>query len=220
MWGTVTAAPKQRAGHSPKLAANFDETKGYRVLIERQSRALTKRLHHRAIGAKLGPVAVGTITPRSRNAMTQSDPLLLDNQLCFALYATSLAVTQLYKPLLAPLGLTYPQYLIMLILWEGDGLPLKAIGDRLGQKSGALTPVIKRLESDGLVQRLRRSDDERNLEIRLTAKGQQLRQQATEVHACILRSCATDVEQLGQLKTMLDQLRERLVQSSPEVFAQ
>ncbi len=152
--------------------------------------------------------------------MTQSDPLLLDNQLCFALYATSLAVTQLYKPLLAPLGLTYPQYLIMLILWEGDGLPLKAIGDRLGQKSGALTPVIKRLENDGLVQRLRRSDDERNLEIRLTTKGQQLRQQALEVNACILRSCATDVEQLGQLKATLDQLRERLVQSSPEVFAQ
>lgn len=152
--------------------------------------------------------------------MPSSDPLLLDNQLCFSLYATSLTLTQLYKPLLAPLGLTYPQYLVMLILWQGDGLPLKAIAERLGQKSGALTPVIKRLANDGLVQRLRSSNDERNLEIRLTARGQQLRQQALQVNACILRSCATDLAQLGQLKLMLDTLRERLLQANPDLLAQ
>ena len=80
--------------------------------------------------------------------MSDNACLLLDNQLCFSLYSTSLAMTQLYKPLLEPIGITYPQYLILLILWETDGLSLKSVADRLGQKSGALTPVIKRMEEE------------------------------------------------------------------------
>ena len=103
------------------------------------------------------------------------DIMPLDRQLCFSLYSASLAMTQLYKPLLEPLGLTYPQYLIMLILWEHDGVSLKDIGAKLGQKSGALTPVLKRLEQDGRVERIRDEKDERALNIRLTEKGKALR---------------------------------------------
>ena len=109
-----------------------------------------------------------------------TDIMPLDRQLCFSLYSASLAMTQLYKPLLEPLGLTYPQYLIMLILWEHDGVSLKDIGTKLGQKSGALTPVLKRLEQDGLVERVRDEKDERALNIRLTEKGKELRTEACQ----------------------------------------
>src|SRR5439155_24290568 len=85
----------------------------------------------------------------------------LDRQLCFALYSSSLAMTKLYKPLLDPLGLTYPQYLVMLVLWEGDGIAVSELGQRLQLDSGTLTPLLKRLEASGLVQRRRDSADER-----------------------------------------------------------
>src|SRR5215470_15501153 len=95
--------------------------------------------------------------------------LKLDHQLCFALYSASLAMTKLYKPLLDPLGLTYPQYLAMLVLWEGDGIGVSDLGQRLQLDSGTLTPLLKRLEAAGLVQRLRDSDDERRVLLQLTA---------------------------------------------------
>src|SRR5438270_12845677 len=104
-----------------------------------------------------------------------SDPaLLLDNQLCFALYSTSLAMTKLYKPLLDELGLTYPQYLVMLVLWEGDGLMVSELGQRLYLDSGTLTPLLKRLEASGLVSRMRDVDDERRVRVHLTAAGRKL----------------------------------------------
>lgn len=143
--------------------------------------------------------------------MANTDPLLLDNQLCFSLYSTSLAMTQLYKPLLEPLGLTYPQYLILLILWEKDGVALKDIGERLGQKSGALTPVLKRLEQEGHISRGRSSEDERALAVYLTAQGRALKQQAAAVNQCLLASCQVDIQQLQELKQQLDQLRQRLL---------
>src|SRR5215207_10693392 len=86
--------------------------------------------------------------------------LRLDNQLCFALYSTSLAMTKLYKPLLDELGLTYPQYLAMLVLWERDGLMVSELGERLSLDSGTLTPLLKRLEGSGLVARIRNVEDE------------------------------------------------------------
>ena len=89
------------------------------------------------------------------DAPTSSAMLLLDNQLCFALYSTSLAMTKLYKPLLEALGLTYPQYLVLLVLWEQDGLTVSELGERLFLDSGTLTPLLKRLESSGLVSRQR-----------------------------------------------------------------
>ncbi|GAA3916245.1 MarR family transcriptional regulator [Litoribacillus peritrichatus] len=143
----------------------------------------------------------------------KEDALLLDNQLCFSLYTTSLAMTQLYKPLLEPIGLTYPQYLIMMILWEEDGIGLKDIGARLNQKSGALTPVMKRLEEDGLLQRVRVPDNERQLDIRLTAKGKALKAEAYKVNQCIVESCGVPVDELIELKGTLDKLRASLLKT-------
>ena len=101
--------------------------------------------------------------------------LRLDRQLCFALYSSSLAMTQIYKPLLAALGLTYPQYLVMLVLWEAEGLSVSQLGQRLSLDSGTLTPLLKRLESLGHIERRRASDDERRVDIFLTPAGRKLR---------------------------------------------
>src|SRR6476620_5280999 len=97
--------------------------------------------------------------------------LRLDNQLCFALYSASLAMTKLYKPLLEELGLTYPQYLAMLALWEQDGLMVSELGERLSLDSGTLTPLLKRLEAAGFVSRIRDVQDERRVHIHLTTTG-------------------------------------------------
>ncbi|WP_319411080.1 MarR family transcriptional regulator [uncultured Cohaesibacter sp.] len=142
-----------------------------------------------------------------------TDIMPLDRQLCFSLYSASLAMTQLYKPLLAPLGLTYPQYLIMLILWEHDGVSLKDIGGRLGQKSGALTPVLKRLEQDGLVQRIRDEKDERALNIKLTEQGEALRKEAAKVGPCVAEACGMPIPELVALKAKLEELRTNLLAS-------
>ena len=96
---------------------------------------------------------------------TPNEALLLDNQLCFALYSASLAMTRLYKPLLDELGLTYPQYLAMLVLWEQDGVMVSELGDRLSLDSGTLTPLLKRLEAGGLVSRIRDVQDERRVHV-------------------------------------------------------
>lgn len=142
--------------------------------------------------------------------MTQRDPLTLDNQLCFALYSTSLAMTQAYKPLLEPLGLTYTQYTIMLILWEQDGVTLKFIAERLGQKSGSLTPVIKRMESEGLVKRIRGKDDDRALNIALTDAGKTLRVRGLEVNRCLAESCGISLQEMETLKNTLLELKKRI----------
>src|SRR3954467_10719297 len=106
--------------------------------------------------------------------ITPDQALLLDNQLCFALYSTSLAMTKLYKPLLEELGLTYPQYLVMLVLWEEDGPMVSGLGERLFLDSGTLPPLLKRLETAGLVARVRDTQDERRVHITLTAAGRKL----------------------------------------------
>lgn len=139
-----------------------------------------------------------------------ADYLKLDKQLCFALYSTSLAMTKLYKPLLEKLGLTYPQYLVMCILWERDGLALKDIAEQLHIDSGALTPVIKRLEAQGLLQRQRQPDNERTLEIDLTSTGQALREQAGEIPLQIGMACATSEDEIHQLRDQLQRLRANL----------
>src|SRR5450631_1070027 len=103
-------------------------------------------------------------------------PLLLGNQICFSLYSTAHAFNRVYKPLLDRLGLTYPQYLVMLVLWERDGLAVKEIGERLFLDSGTLTPLLKRLEAAHLVKRTRSSADERQVLVALTAQGAGLRE--------------------------------------------
>jgi MarR family transcriptional regulator, organic hydroperoxide resistance regulator len=147
----------------------------------------------------------------SDNSLFPNNPLLLDNQLCFALYSTSLAMTQFYKEPLSAIGLTYPQYTVMLILWEQDGVSLKYISDALGQKSGALTPVIKRMEVDGLVQRLRGVDDDRSLSIALTEKGKKLREQGLEVNRCVAEACGINMDEVVALREQLVALRKKLV---------
>jgi len=97
--------------------------------------------------------------------------LMLDNQLCFALYSTSLMMTKTYKPLLQALGLTYPQYLAMLVLWENEGITVSEISARMLTDPGSLTPLLKRLESEGLLQRQRSSQDERVVQLYLTRQG-------------------------------------------------
>src|SRR6202521_5867464 len=113
-------------------------------------------------------------------------PLLLGNQLCFAIYSTAHAFNRVYKPLLDRLGLTYPQYLVMLVLWEGDGLTVKEIGERLFLDSGTLTPLLKRLEAAGRVHRTRDHADERQVRVTLTDAGRALREQAAAVPPMLL----------------------------------
>ena len=102
----------------------------------------------------------------------------IDEKLCFALYSSSLAMLQQYKPMLAAIGLTYPQYLVMLVLWEGDGVSIKHLAERLGQDPGSVTPLVKRLEESGFLVRQRDAHDERNLNIELTRSGRALQDKA------------------------------------------
>jgi DNA-binding MarR family transcriptional regulator len=139
--------------------------------------------------------------------------LLLDNQLCFALYSTSLLMTKVYKPLLQELGLTYPQYLAMMVLWQGDGITVGDISARLLTDPGSLTPLLKRLEAEGLLKRIRSSADERVVELFLTDKGRALREQARAIPTCIVEASQQSIEQLAALKKELVALRNSLQQA-------
>ncbi|HEY1231193.1 MAG TPA: MarR family transcriptional regulator [Ramlibacter sp.] len=145
-----------------------------------------------------------------QNAAFRDQALRLDNQLCFALYSASLAMTKLYKPLLDELGLTYPQYLAMLALWEEDGLSVSQLGERLRLDSGTLTPLLKRLEAQGLVSRLRAVEDERRVHLMLTAAGRKLRARAEKIPGCILEASQCSLAELGQLTRQVQLLRDRL----------
>jgi DNA-binding MarR family transcriptional regulator len=143
---------------------------------------------------------------------SKTDTMLqLDNQLCFALYSTSLAMTRLYKPLLDELGLTYPQYLVMLVLWEKDGLMVSELGERLYLDSGTLTPLLKRLEASGLVTRLRDVADERRVHITLSPAGRKLKTQAAQIPGCILSASQCAIPELITLTQQVQALRERLL---------
>ena len=147
----------------------------------------------------------------SKRASPSTAPdLLLDHQLCFALYSTSLSMTKIYKPLLAGLGLTYPQYLVMLVLWESDGLMVSEIGDRLFLDSGTLTPLLKRLESGGLIVRFRDERDERCVRVKLSPEGRRLRARAARIPACILDSVQCTVPQITGLVDDIKALRKKL----------
>ncbi len=142
------------------------------------------------------------------------EPLLaLDNQFCFALYSASHAMTKTYKPLLDKLGLTYPQYLVMLVLWEQDGILVKDIGARLYLDSGTLTPLLKRLEASGLVARQRDASDERQVRITLTPAAIALKEQARTIPPQILCASGQSVSELGDLKARLAKVRGDLFKS-------
>src|SRR5882672_7684983 len=137
-------------------------------------------------------------------------PLQLDNQICFAVYSTAHAFNRVYKPLLDRLGLTYPQYLVMLVLWERDDVPLKDIGEKLFLDSGTLTPLLKRLEAADLIKRTRSTEDERQVLIALTPQGHALREKAPAVPQAILAASACSMGELFEMKNELVALRDKL----------
>lgn len=136
--------------------------------------------------------------------------LHLDNQLCFLFHRISRELTAAYRPLLADLGLTYPQYLVMLVLWERDGMTVGEIGERLSLDSGTLSPLIRRLESAGIVSRRRATADERRVTVHLTAVGRDLEQRAAEVPGALAAQLADDAAQFEQAKVSLTALLDRL----------
>ncbi|ACI51442.1 transcriptional regulator, MarR family [Gluconacetobacter diazotrophicus PA1 5] len=138
----------------------------------------------------------------------------LEHFLCFALYSTSHAFNRVYKPLLDAIGLTYPQYLVMTVLWEQDGLLVGQIGEKLALESSTLTPLIKRLEAGGLLQRTRDTKDERQVRVTLTSQGRALEAQAASIPACILEATGRTPEQLMRLKSEIDALRNQLEQAA------
>ncbi|MBU6492746.1 MAG: MarR family transcriptional regulator [Burkholderiales bacterium] len=142
---------------------------------------------------------------------SSSDDLRLENQLCFALYSTSLAMTKIYKPLLDAIGLTYPQYLVMLVLWESDGLMVSEIGERLFLDSGTLTPLLKRMEANGLLSRLRDADDERRVRVKLSKAGNDLKGTAAGIPSCIRQLSGCSVSELISLSQSVKAFRQRLV---------
>lgn len=147
-----------------------------------------------------------TIAKRSK----ASDPLALDNQLCFALYAASGLVTRAYRPLLEPLGLTYPQYLVMLVLWEQAPRAVKDLGQALDLDSGTLTPLLKRMEAAGLVARTRDAGDERRVLISLTDKGAALHAEAAKIPAALACELHLPLDQIIDLRTTLQDLARRM----------
>jgi DNA-binding MarR family transcriptional regulator len=141
-------------------------------------------------------------------------PPLLDDQLCFALYSTGLAMNKLYRKLLRKLDLTYPQYLVMLVLWEREGVTVSDIGARLFLDSATLTPLLKRLESAGLVARTRSTQDERQVEVSLTEAGRALRRDAAAIQEGVLCAAACAPGDLMALKGQLETLRGKLADNT------
>src|SRR5215813_1371507 len=136
----------------------------------------------------------------ARKPVAIDQPLKLDNQICFAVYSAAHAFNRFYEPALDRLGLTYPQYLVMLALWERDGVPLKDIGERLILDSGTLTPLLKRLEMAQLVKRTRSTEDERQVLIALTPQGQALKEKARAVPSSLLSASACSIAELSAMK--------------------
>jgi DNA-binding MarR family transcriptional regulator len=138
------------------------------------------------------------------------DLLRLDLQVCFALHAASRAFNGVYRKLLRDTGLTYPQYLVMLVLWEHGEMPVKRLGELLRLDSGTLSPLLKRLESAGLVVRERSREDERSVRVRLTETGQELRERAAEVPRMIIEASGLDRQEMVDLRARLRLLTEVL----------
>ena len=146
-------------------------------------------------------------------AMDEKDfeALHLSNQICFPIYAASRLVMQAYRPLLAALGLTYPQYLVMMVLWETDARTVRELGERLYLDSGTLTPLLKRLEKQGLLTRNRRKEDDRTVENHLTQAGRDLQEVAVDIPDELVCSADLDRGELGELQSKLNLLLDKLL---------
>lgn len=145
---------------------------------------------------------------------TMTDPLALDNQFCFALYSASLAMTKTYKPFLDKIGLTYPQYLVMLVLWQQDDVLVKTIGEKLFLDSGTLTPLLKRLEASSLIERTRDEADERQVRITLTKEGRALKKKAQSIPHQVLCASGQPLEALENLREQLSSIRNDLTRAN------
>ena len=139
-----------------------------------------------------------------------TDGLKLSDQLCFVTYSAAQAFTRVYKPLLDPLGLTYPQYLVLLVLWEGDNIPVKDIGQRLFLDSGTLTPLLKRLQAAGIVERTRDVEDERQVRITLTQKGRDLQGPVKKAWDQVVCAVGLQPDEFDVIKAQITRLRDTL----------
>ncbi|MBK1895818.1 MarR family winged helix-turn-helix transcriptional regulator [Chryseobacterium paridis] len=142
--------------------------------------------------------------------MENSEPLKLENQICFPLYAIAKEITGLYRPFLDELDITYPQYLVMMVLWEQDGLPVTHIGERLLLDSGTLTPLLKRLETKGFISRNRKKEDERVVQVFLTEKGKMLKENACSVPDKIMKKIDVLPEDLLELKNSINKILSKI----------
>lgn len=142
--------------------------------------------------------------------MSKYEKLKLENQLCFSLYAASREVIKLYKPLLDKYGLTYTQYIVMLVLWEEEKISFKEIGQKLHLDSGTLTPVLKKLEQQQLINKYRDKEDDRNVTVELSEKGNTLREEMLQVPEAVYCKIGGELEELLQLKKSLDNLLAKL----------
>ncbi len=149
--------------------------------------------------------------------MDNNEILKLENQLCFSIYAASRAITKVYRPFLDKIGITYPQYLVMLVLWENSTMTLKDLSKKLYLDSGTLTPLLKRLERMELIKRGRSKEDERVLCISITDKGLEMKEQALLIPGCVLGAINTDIMFLAQLKNEVDKLIDDITKQG-EVF--
>lgn len=140
----------------------------------------------------------------------------IDNALCFAIYSTNHAITRAYKPVLDKHGLTYPQYLVLLVLWERDGRTVSGIGDRLFLESSTLTPLLKRLEAAGFVRRERSKDDERQVVVRLTKEGQALHEKLADVPDHMLRLFGCGSEGAERIRAEVAELRDNIGKAEAE----
>ena len=158
------------------------------------------------------PARPAKSSPAAPSASARAAGLFLDNQLCFALYAASLAMTKVYRPLLAPLGLTYPQYIVMLALWEHRELSVGRLGEQVALDSGTLVPLIRKLTAQGLVLRQRNAIDDRSVLISLTLAGEQMSERAHSVHELVACTTQRTPAERQALVRHLHGLRVSLVQ--------
>ena len=158
--------------------------------------------------------------PQTKTSQSKSRPKAgaggmpgIDAMLCFSLYAANNAMNRVYQPLLEPLGLTYPQYLVLIALWEEEGRGVGQIVIQIGLESNTLTPLLKRMEAAGLLSRTRSAEDERQVLVHLTAKGKALRRKAESIPGCILSASGLSLPELAALRDQLHTLREKLEES-------
>ncbi|MFF5502062.1 MarR family winged helix-turn-helix transcriptional regulator [Streptomyces roseolus] len=152
------------------------------------------------------------------DTVPDEDFLRLDHQICFSLHAATRAFNGVYREALKELGLTYPQYLVMLVLWEHGELPVKGIGERLRLDSGTLSPLLKRLEAAGYVERRRSPEDERSVTVRATGAGAELRERALGVPRRIAAATGLDLAEIAELRDRLGALAARLDGIDPDAL--